>query len=71
LVTTPEAPVYNSLGDDLGDIYSDLERGFELLAASGVDAAVFEWRLSFCSHWGNHLVGAQRAIFLWLASHAP
>jgi hypothetical protein len=71
LVPKPEAPVYNSLGDDLGDIYSDLVRGFELLNHRGVDAAVLEWRLNFYCHWGNHLVGAQRAIFLWLASHKP
>jgi hypothetical protein len=69
LVQEPEAPVYNSLGDDLGDVYADLVRGFELLAHRGIDPAVFEWRLSFFSHWGNHLVGAQRAIFLWLAGH--
>jgi hypothetical protein len=67
LVQEPEAPVYNSLGDDLGDIYADIVRGFEVLAQRGVDAAVWEWRFHFYCHWGNHLVGAQRAIFLWLA----
>jgi hypothetical protein len=67
LVPEPEAPVSSSLGDDLGDIYADLVRGFEVLAERGIDAAVWEWRFHFHCHWGNHLVGAQRAIFLWLA----
>lgn len=67
LAPESEEPVYNSLVDDLGGVYSDLERGFELLAHEGIGAAAWEWRFHFICHWGNHLVGAQRAIFLWLA----
>jgi hypothetical protein len=27
---------------------------------------VWEWRFQFWNHWGEHLVGAQRAIYLYL-----
>lgn len=68
LTVAPEAPVCNSLSDDLTDIYHDLERGSSFFATGDVAAAAWEWRFHFRVHWGNHLVGAQRAIHLWLAS---
>lgn len=66
LVLVPEPPVCNSLPDDLAEIYEDLKRGLALLAAERPAAAAWEWRFHFYCHWGEHLVGAQRAIHAWL-----
>ena len=64
---TEEDPVVNNLADDLADIYRDLKAGLSLYErAKPIDAA-WEWRVGFLSHWGQHLVGAQRAIHEFLA----
>jgi hypothetical protein len=55
-----EAPVYNTLSDDLGDIYRDLGEGLELYDQEKFIEAAYDWRLSFYIHWGRHLVTAQR-----------
>lgn len=62
-----EAPVFNTLFDDLTDIYRDLKEG-ELLYTRGLVAeAVWEWRFGFQIHWGAHLTGAQRAIHAYFS----
>ena len=60
----PEAPVANSIADDLRDIYVDLKRGLTLYQAGALVAACWSWRFSFEIHWGEHLVGLQRALYL-------
>ncbi|QQS40640.1 MAG: DUF5063 domain-containing protein [Acidobacteriota bacterium] len=58
-----EAPVFNTLGDDLADIYADLKDGLAHHDAGRIGSAVWEWRFSFSTHWGRHLTSAQRAIY--------
>ena len=60
----PESPVFNSLVDDLSDIYGDLKCGLELYDAGFQFGAAWHWRFASLSHWGEHLVGAQRALYL-------
>jgi uncharacterized protein DUF5063 len=64
-----ETPVTGSLADDLADIFLDLEDGDELWAGGAFDAAVWEWRFGFESHWGEHITGALRAIRTLAAVH--
>lgn len=61
------APVFNSLQDDLGDIYRDVRNGLNLYDGRHFIEAAWEWRFNFQIHWGQHLVGAQRAIHQYLA----
>jgi hypothetical protein len=62
-----EEPVTNSLADDLADIYRDLKAGLSLFEANHPIDAAWAWRFGFQTHWGQHLVGAQRAIHEYLA----
>jgi hypothetical protein len=66
----PEDPVLGLLSDDLSDIYLDLANGAELWAAGARDEAVWEWRVGFESHWGEHATGALRAIRTLASVHA-
>ena len=65
----PEEPVTGSLADDLSDILLDLERGEQLWMQGELDAAVWDWRFGFESHWGEHVTGALRAIRTLAAVH--
>jgi hypothetical protein len=65
----PEAPVTGSLADDLADIFLDLEDGEQLWSAGKFDAAVWNWRFGFESHWGEHVTGALRALHTLAAVH--
>ena len=57
-----------SLADDLTDVYLDLKDGLDHLSAGVPEPAViWEWRLSFWSHWGEHAVNALRIIHARLA----
>lgn len=57
-------PLTCSLGDDLGDIYSDIKRGLnawndgEHLRTE----AIWEWAFNFEGHWGAHAAWAIGAI---------
>jgi hypothetical protein len=62
-----EEPVTNSLADDLADIYRDLKAGLSLFEANHPIDAAWNWRFGFQTHWGQHLVGAQRPIHEYLA----
>lgn len=62
-----EEPVINSLADDLADIYRDLKSGLLLFEAQHPLDAAWEWRFGFQTHWGQHLVGAQRPIHEYLS----
>jgi hypothetical protein len=59
-------PLWNSLADDLADIYRDVKRDLLLFDAGHVDEAVWQWRFHFLIHWGQHLTGAQRAIHSYI-----
>lgn len=51
------------LADDLADIWRDLKAPLPALEADrGGEDAVWEWRVSFRSHWGRHAVEALRAL---------
>ena len=62
-----EAPVFAMVSDDLADIYSDLKTGLLLYENEMFAEACWEWRFKFQIHWGNHLVGAQKAIRNYIA----
>jgi hypothetical protein len=60
-------PIESSLSDDLADIWRDVKTGLNLFDADHPIDAAWEWRLNFQVHWGQHLVGAQRAIHEYLS----
>jgi hypothetical protein len=48
-----------SMADDLADIYRD---AMNALADPRGDRAVWDWKLSFRTHWGHHALAALYAI---------
>jgi hypothetical protein len=51
------------LADDLADIWRDLKPGLLGLAAGApLDAALWDWRFTFYTHWGAHAVEALRVL---------
>ncbi len=56
--------VHGSLADDLADIYMDLKEGLVLreINRSRPQDLIWNWRLSFDSHWGKHAIDALHAI---------
>ena len=58
---------YQTLSDALADIYGDVKRGLSFYKSGHMNNAVFEWRLLFMVHWGQHLISAQRAIHDYFA----
>lgn len=52
-----------SLADDLTDIYFELKRGLCLLARGEPDRVAQFWQSGFTSHWGQHLVDAERHLY--------
>jgi hypothetical protein len=69
LITEGGEAVFNSLSDDLADIYRDIKEGLVLYDAGKLKDAVWEWQFNFKIHWGQHLTGAQRAINSYLRDH--
>jgi hypothetical protein len=61
-----QQPVCGDLSDDLADIWLDLWEGLYLFDASHRLEANFHWRVLYDSHWGQHLLDAQRAIYAFL-----
>ncbi|MCR4723107.1 MAG: DUF5063 domain-containing protein [Eubacteriales bacterium] len=57
-----EDPVCGDLIDDLSDIAADLTKGMREYETGRYGNAVFEWKHGFCSHWGQHVVDALRAL---------
>lgn len=55
-------PVAGYLSDDLLDVYRDVRRGLALWESRHDADAIWEWRFSFESHWGDHAVDALRAL---------
>jgi hypothetical protein len=62
-ITESEA-IRASLADDIADVYRDLTKGPRCKKEDGaiVAEAVWEWRLLFYSHWGDHAISALRTI---------
>jgi len=58
----PEIPVMSDLVDDIYDICVDLSYGLEYYEAGLIHRAVFLWRLSYLSHWGEHAIQAVYAM---------
>jgi hypothetical protein len=58
-------PVTGDLHDDLSNIYCDLKPALSLYNDGHVTEAAFSWRLSFNIHWGEHLLSAMRAIYMY------
>jgi hypothetical protein len=48
--------VAGSLSDDLLDVYRDVRRGLAFWESGHDASAIWEWRFSFESHWGDHAV---------------
>jgi Domain of unknown function (DUF5063) len=61
-----EEPVCGDLPDDLADIWLDLWKGLYLFDAGHRLEANFQWRVLYDSHWGQHVLDAQRAIYAFL-----
>ena len=55
--------VMGDLIDDVEDIHHDLLKGLVAFRAGNFDEALWSWRLSFRSHWGEHATSALRALF--------
>jgi len=60
--TLDEAPVTGNVADDLADIYRDLKNGLSLYEDGCIPEAVWEWKFSFNTHWGRHVVSALHAL---------
>ena len=58
------------LGDDLADIWSDLQAGRQLYAKGRREEAHASWRWYFDFHWGKHACDALQALHFWF-QHAP
>jgi len=52
-----------SLADDLTDIYCELKHGLRLLEQEP-ERAVDDWRSGYQMHWGQHLVDAERHLYV-------
>ncbi|MEO8572840.1 MAG: DUF5063 domain-containing protein [Pyrinomonadaceae bacterium] len=65
-----DAPVFNTLFDDLSDIWRDVKEGLVLYDRGDLAEAVWEWQFNFKIHWGAHLTGAQRAIHQHLTENS-
>lgn len=52
-----------SLADDLTDIYFELKHGLRMLASNSPDQVAHWWHNSFQTHWGQHLVDAERHLY--------
>ena len=64
-------PVVGSLSDDLLDVYRDIRGGLWSWEKNATANAIWEWRFSFESHWGDHAVDALRAIHRACGRSAP
>jgi hypothetical protein len=52
--------IMGSLADDIADIYRDLKEGLVLREnhEAPPEDIIWEWRLSFYTHWGHHAMNA-------------
>jgi hypothetical protein len=70
--TRDSEAIRGSLADDIADIYRDLKEGLVLkeTCRSGPEDLIWQWRLSFYSHWGKHAIDALLAIHFQLQNSA-
>ncbi len=61
--------VMGDLADDLWDIYNGLRAGLRLWSQGSREYALWEWRFGFESHWGEHVTGAIRALYMLARRH--
>jgi hypothetical protein len=56
--------IRGSLADDIADVYGDLKESLSLMDKNAIiaEVAIWNWRLLFYSHWGDHALSALRAI---------
>jgi Domain of unknown function (DUF5063) len=56
--------IRGTLADDLADVYRDVKESLLLVDKNAMTAelAIWNWRLLFYSHWGDHAISALRAI---------
>jgi hypothetical protein len=60
-------PVLTALGNDLEDIYKNINDGLELYDAGSYQDALWTWQSLYYVHWGRHLSHAQTAIWQYLS----
>ena len=58
-----DAEVIGDLLDDFSDIFRELNAGLREWHAGNPGSALWNWRFSFESHWGEHATSALRALF--------
>jgi hypothetical protein len=61
-LTDPE--VTGALADDFADIYRDVRAGLRKWQRGESGEALWEWRFNLESHWGEHLTGALRTLYV-------
>jgi Domain of unknown function (DUF5063) len=59
-----ETEVTGALADDFADIYRDVRAGLRKWQRGESGEALWEWRFNLESHWGEHLTGALRALYV-------
>ncbi len=64
---TEDAPVTGDVADDLADIYRDLKDGLWLYDNGHFTEAIWEWKQSFNTHWGRHLVSLLHVLHCYMA----
>jgi hypothetical protein len=57
-----QEPVAGSISDDLLDVFREVHRGLRQWEHGEHAAAIWGWRVSFETHWGDHAVDAVRAL---------
>jgi hypothetical protein len=60
-----DEPVMGMLADDLADIFRDLVVGLDQARNGNLEAACFDWCLSYRTHWARHAVHALTAMELY------
>ncbi len=62
--TMDDKAISGSLADDIADIYRDVKEGLVLAEARAAapEDVIWDWRLSFYSHWGKHAMDALLAV---------
>ncbi len=69
-IANPAETGTGNLIDDLGDIYKDLKEGlilFDRVDAGAKENAIFQFKLGFETHWGEHCIEALNAIHHYFA----
>jgi hypothetical protein len=56
--------IRGTLADDIADVYRDVKESLLLMDKNAItsELAIWNWRLLFYSHWGDHAISALRTI---------